>query len=424
MNPRCYFAALALIGLMATGTSAQADTTYRMQVIAKVGDQVGNSTITHFGAVGDLNNTGALMVSVEMPGGNRAALQYSSGRMVAVVVAGLAGPSGNWPEPVGIQNPIRMNQKGDAALNVALGNEYFHGAYFWDFAAQKLSTVAEMGMPAVPGFKFGRNIRALAPAINNRDEVAIGLYGETDAGSDGIGIILVGRDGAMQPVALPDQLVSDGARISPVGSLILNDSGLAVFLAQRDKDEARSASAYLWEKGTLTPLVLVGADAPGGARVARVSAVRVSNQGRKFLVAAHLDNDPDRAGLFFAADGRLRAVAVPGQEMPGGGKLDTIPERSTNTGHTLAHPNISGATETGEYAFQADLEDGSQAIYRLGADEKLSLVVRTGTKTDLGVIATLNPNPGVTLNDHGQGAVIIETDAGAELLAVLSPIQP
>jgi hypothetical protein len=57
----------------------------------------------------------------------------------------------------------------------------------------KLSTVAEMGMPAVPGFKFCRNIRALAPAINNRDEVAIGLYGETVAGTEGDGIILVGQ---------------------------------------------------------------------------------------------------------------------------------------------------------------------------------------------------------------------------------------
>jgi hypothetical protein len=84
----------------------------------------------------------------------------------------------------------------------------------------------------------------------------------------------------------------------------------------------------------------------------------------------------------------------------------------------------------GQHALLAELEDGSQAIYRVDADGKLSLILREGAVTELGKIAHLGTwyntpergsYSGVSLNDKGQVALPIQTVDGIETVVVLTP---
>src|SRR5262249_3618918 len=149
--------------------------------------------------------------------------------------------------------------------------------------------------------------------------------------------------------------------------LSVNDAGLVAFQARRNGDPDFAWSAYLWETGSLLPAVRVGAPVPGGGLVTRVTAVRLSNQDRVMLVAAHLSTRPDQAGLFFALHGQIKPIVVPGQDLPGGGRLRGIKETLGSAGYSATF-SISRANERGEYAFLAVLEDGGQAVYVTDAE--------------------------------------------------------
>src|SRR5207244_3825687 len=101
----------------------------------------------------------------------------------------------------------------------------------------------------------------------------------------------------------------------------LNDAGVVAFLAQRQGE--KQSGAYLWEQGTITPVVGVGAEAPGGGKISSVSQVLVNNRNRRVVLAA-ASGGSDRHGIYAWVDGQLTPVAVPGQELPEGGKLRTL----------------------------------------------------------------------------------------------------
>ena len=135
--------------------------------------------------------------------------------------------------------------------------------------------------------------------------------------------------------------------------------------------------AYLWENDTITPLAISGQKVPGGQiNFFRFAWVNDANQN--VLIVARLnDNKKGPFALYQYAGGALTPVAVPGQEMPGGGKLKDIP---------LSKLGVSPANDRGQHAFIATLEDGATAAYLMDADGKLSLILKSGTTTDLGPV--------------------------------------
>jgi hypothetical protein len=105
--------------------------------------------------------------------------------------------------------------------------------------------------------------------------------------------------------------------------------------------------------------------------------------------------------------------------MPGGGRLRSID-----------HSLISLANERGEHAFLGRLDGSARGIYRMDADGRLSLVLKSGAATGLGTITRImdsNDTPyavGLGLNSQGEVAVTVRIDNGAATLLLLTPPTP
>ena len=271
------------------------------------------------------------------------------------------------------------------------------------------------------GLSFLPGDQPSTPAINNRDEIAFAGFIPDDAGRPRRAFFLAEPDGAVRLIALPEQLAHLGETIQPFGSLSVTDQGIVVFQAWRRGDPPLALSAYEWENGFLTPVVTVGTPAPDGGKLIRVTGVRAGNRSQLTLVAAHLSTHPDQAGLFFAAHGQLKPVAVPGQTMPGGDRLRTVQETIGSAGPSATF-YLSRANERGQYAFVALLKDSHQGVYRVDEDGTLSLVLKSGTDTDLGRIAAISPDGyGIGLNSRGQVAVTLQIQGRPDLLVRLTP---
>jgi hypothetical protein len=151
----------------------------------------------------------------------------------------------------------------------------------------------------------------------------------------------------------------------------------------------------------------------------------VNDKNGNVLIAARL-NDPNtgRASLFLLADGKLTSVAVPGQTMPDGGQFREV---------TLLRRGVSPANRLGQHAFIATLADGATAAYLMDANGTLSLILKSGTVTELGTVTrigrALAPNglaaarggTGIGVNSQGEVALPVQIDGGPDTIVLLTP---
>jgi hypothetical protein len=242
------------------------------------------------------------------------------------------------------------------------------------------------------------------------------------AGATHRGVFLWSPGGQIQAVALPDDPLPDGRKMVGAIDPRLNDAGLVAFLAQRSGDSG--GGAYLREKGTITPVLPFGSAAPDGGKITALDFVwGVNGQNRSVLLSAevstHKPNNLD--SLYLWSNGTLTPVAIPGQAMPGGGQLKGIYDNSGT---------VSFANEAGQHAFIAQLQDNSTAAYRMEADGTLSLILKSGTATDLGMITKVGlpnsspPSVGIGLNSKGQVALPVKIGTGPATLVLLTPAAP
>jgi hypothetical protein len=409
-------AALATgLTLLAPG-AARADITYTVQPIVKTGVTVAGVTVKKDGFIyiGSLNDRGQLIFGADNAAGGQALIQYADGTFTPIVVAGGQAPVGKWPKNVVIGVAVSMNAQGNAAFTVRdPGLDAWTGTYFWNATAQQVTPVALAGMPAANNLPFLEMFAGATTTINNRDEIAFGGYLRNAAGQPRRGAFLWSRDGKLVPLALPDQELPGGGQSEVSGLGTLSDAGVVAFTAVRPGDSPETRSAYLWEQGTITPIVGVGTEVPGGGKLVSVWMLRVNNKDRHLLVAATLtDGHSGPYGLYRLADGTLTPVAVPGQEMPGGGKFD-------------AFQWVSEANAAGQHAFDATLKNNAEALYLLDADGKLSLILKAGMSTALGRITGVFGGVGIGLNTRGQVAVPVSI-AGIPgyVLVLLTPVVP
>jgi hypothetical protein len=419
---------LALVAglvLLAPG-AARAQTSYKIQPILRAGDTVGDGSIqvgTYLG-VGALNDNGQMVVDVQ-PAGNQAVLQFTDGKFTPVLVGGTDAPGGEWPQGVGTWEPISMNQRGNIviAAQAMIGGENSSGSFLWDYAAQKMTAVALKGMPAVNDLPF-EDAGGWAPVINNNDEIALVAKMKNAAGKLRDTLFFRDREGKLTPVVLPGQDLPNGGKVDRAWLPSLSDAGVVAFLAKRT--DQSGLGAYQWEQGTITPLLTIDADTPGGGKITNVRGIWVNSKNRNVLLLAVITaNNTLAQGLHLLAGGQLIPVAVPGQEMPGGGTLQNIqgaPDESWPTG-------VSHANAAGQHAFLARLEDNSTAAYLMDADGKLSLLLKSGTTTDLGQITRLGRGStangsfsnGIGLNSKGQVALSVDIAGGPTTLVLLTP---
>jgi hypothetical protein len=432
-----YLALAAGLALLAPGP-AGAQATYRIQSIVKIGDTPGSADLaplTHMYGV-SLNDSGQILFS-GISGGANLVLQYADGKLTPINAPGGDGPAGPWPEDSGLTGPLRMNQQGNAVFYTGRqSNNEVLGTFLWHYKERKVTAVARPELPAVGDFVFVSEGFARFPTINNHDEVAFPSVVRNPRGEEGMGLFFLPRDGRLLPVLLPGQELPGGGPLRrnsdrPMPSL--TDAGAIAFRALRSG--ASQYSAYVWEQGTLRPLVLVGAEAPGGGKVTSVGDVFLNNRDRSALVSLGIGGSRNH-GLYRVVDGKLAPVVVPGQAMPDGGVFKRVlnvrsPDGPSASAQLSGDREITVATETGEHAFLAELADGSTAAYRLALDGTLSLILKSGTTTELGRVLRVgdpssewSPRSGVGLNSTGEVALIVRFDNGDDTLVLLTPAAP
>jgi hypothetical protein len=408
-------------------------TSYKIQSIFKLGDKIGDVTTDPQGdvEVGALNDNGQIVFVTEnaAAGAGEILVQYNSdGKFTPIVVGGGSAPGGTWSKPVSTYGPMTMNQHGNIAfaVDITTGSQSSAGTFLWDFTAQKTTAVALRGMPATGTLTFETGGFYNA-AININGEIAFPAMVKNAAGEAAPGLFFQGQDNKLQPVALPDQSLPGGGKVALALYPSLNDAGTVAFLAQRPTDPL--PSAYLWAKGTPAPVAVavIGMDAPGGGKITGVGAAFVNNNNSSVLVSAQVTGSSTWA-LYRFANGQLTPVVTPGQDMPGGGKFRAL----LFPGGALPVLAIGPANDAGQHPFVAAVTDGTATrtgAYLLNPDGTLSLILTSGTTTDLGTItavgtASAPPSNGVAINNKGQVAVPVRIGTGPGTLALLTPASP
>jgi len=443
---RVLTALTALLLALGVGTPVRsAEIIYQIRPIvslgnARAGDLVLKSGVNEL-TIGGLNDNGQIVFSTQLAEAPKGAalVQYNDniGKFTLIAAAGRVGPLGKWRTDLLFYDPAGMNRRGDvvfSALHLVNGEPGSEGTFLWDANAQQVSPVALTGMAATQDLTF-QDGGDWSPVINNDGEIAFPATVKNSAGESlGFGIFLRAPDGTLRSVVLPGQTLPGDQTNRFTYRPSINNAGVVAFLASWDSGDGEGA--YRSEKDSITLLAISGQNVPGGTiAFFRFAWVNVAN--RNVLIVARLDDDREGPfALYQFVDGTLKPIAVPGREMPGGGKLKDIP---------LSKLGISPANDRGQHAFIATLEDGATAAYLMDADGTLSLILKSGTATDLGRVTQvggtlaadeshsslypvagglLRGGFGVGLNHRGQVALPLRIEGGPDMIALLTPVGP
>jgi hypothetical protein len=350
--------------------------------------------------------------------------QYGAGQFTPVVVSEGAAPGGKWPKNVVVRRPLTMNERGNVgfAASVLLDKDngkMSWGTFLWDAGARQVQAVALKGMRATSSKVFvqGASANGTGAYINNRDEIAFTADVSFAYGVDA-GLFLRGRDGQLTPVILPGQTLSTTARLQAAGFPKLNDAGMIAFWAVQyapSNPYKHQVGVYLWEGGKLSLIAMDGGDAPGGGKFSFQLPVVLNNRDRSVLVEAETTN-PRRSMVYRYLDGQLTPLLERGMELPGAGKLKELGP-------------VRGPDDAGRYTFSAILEDNSTGLYRLEMDGTATLHLKSGTKTEWGMITRIGQglrgqSQGMEINSKGQIATVASFDDGPDTVVLLTPPSP
>jgi hypothetical protein len=429
MKPGLRLVLVASLSLLIPA-GAHAQSSFKMQPIAKLGDRVGDTPLlvtNGYLHVGALNDNDEIIFSAADTDDSEALIQYAGGKLTTLAARGMDGPNGKWPQNVRFMPSVSMNQLGDAVFGAGMifGTTLDFQTFRWDHQTRQVFPVAPTGTPAINGLTFWGS--GLIPVINNHNDIAfvagVGYRPRTPPQ----GVFFLGGDGQLRPVAIPGQPLPDGRRIAEAFNPDINDAGLVAFMARGTTDSATTWSAYVWDHGVITPVVLAGTTrtpGPGGALVATVWSVWLNQANHDVLLEASLNSANDPVGLYLFSGGQLKQVAVPGQEMPGQGTLqfETGPSYGNNKG---------------QHAFLGVLQDGLTAAYLIDAEGRLSLLLKSGLVTNIQGPGIASPiyltnvgegaeggSFGVALNNKGEVALTVSINGGADTLVLLTPAGP
>lgn len=327
-----------------------------------------------FIGVGPLNDRGQLCFSSMNADAGRVLVQYSEGQFTTIAAPADAGPAGKWPDNLWFSTPLSMNQEGSVAFSGLLVRTASGGSgdtFVWRYPERAVAPVALPGMASANVQAFER-AAGPAPSINNRGEIAFVAHVKNSSGRSYYGVFLLKRTG--DELELP----------------------------------------FLWENGRLTAVPIAGVRAPGKLLIG-FSGVHVNNADRSVLLEAQLHSLRGHYhGLFRVVNGKVAPV-VPGQKMPDGGILLSVPALG-----------VSSPNERSEHAFLAQLEGDATALYRMDADGKVTLLLKSGATTNLGEVTSVGPGSsasswGVGLNNAGEVACVVSIADGPDTLVVLTP---
>jgi hypothetical protein len=407
--------------MLATAT-ATARAEYAIQRLVQPGDRVETIAIqpgSHF-EIGTLTDAGQLVFTADTAAG-ATLFQLVGGQLTPIMVAGGDAPGGKWATSAVAIFPVSMNRNGNVAFTapITIGDTTTAGTFLWDAAKKQVQPVALKGMPAVGDQAFDEGGSPMAPPVlNNHDEIVFTAKVKGPDSASHSADFLRDKEGHFRGVALPGQWLPDGSKVVEACVSSLNDFGLIAFDAQRPGETGETYSVYLLDGTTVTPLALAGQALPGIEKLSTVYGQLLNNANRNALLVVPVGAFGTPAALYLATDKGTVPVAVPGREMPGGGRL-------VGVGLTPSY-----ADDSGRHAFFANLEGGATGLYLMGADGTLSLVLKSGDATLLGRITHIGGGFGengitgglsVGLNNKGQIAVTVRIDNGPDTIVLLTP---
>ena len=429
-----WFFSLIAAASVITPSAGWCQMEYQVKPILKLGDRVGSQQTQPESAVliGSLNDRGQLIFSAASASGGQLLLKHTNGQTVVVATPGGAAPAGKWPQSLFFFAPISMNQSGAAvfAAPATLGATSLVGTFLLDDTTHTISTLARDGMPATDGLVFGEG-GGPSPVINNHGDIAFSAAVRDATGRLlGYGVFLLSQDGRLQAVALPGQTLADGDKITTAYSPSLDDTGTVAFMAVTQEAASGDSTAhiahatatgrspFLWENGKLLSLPEDQLTAAADLPPLGFAGVWLNNKNRNVLLTG-LVNSPSGVVTcpYLLANGQLRPVALPNAPMPGGGNFVSLQDAG-----------ISFADELGRHAILALLDDGSTAAYRMDPNGSLTLILKSGTTTDLGPVTNVGQGTsvsrGVSLNSQGQVALTLRIADRDDWVVVLTPPSP
>jgi hypothetical protein len=214
-------------------------------------------------------------------------------------------------------------------------------------------------------------------------------------------------DPAIEGWSFAEMPASVGGIASPVS---MNRAGDLVFAADLTRDGTSGAGVFRWEQttGTLSAIQLPGQPGPGSLRLGNAAPRPEINAAGSVAFAAVVGghSSPDVAaptGIFIQQGGTLQTTVLPGDSMPGGGKLKLATRPSLN--------------EQGAVAFEAEVEDSgaSRTGLFLADGGVVQRVVIAGSPALDGSLLKAVREP--RLNDRGQIAFYGDTGEWAVYLA-------
>lgn len=370
--------------------------------------------------------------------------QFAGGAITPIVFPG-GSRSPNWPldvywpNKVGVDQPVSVNESGNVVFSV--DNPYGTipwATYWWDAGNQTATKVVLAGEPATGSLVFTKP-GGIAPAINNRDEIALIGQVHNPSGPGGYGLFFLsqfpGANSVLEPVVLPGEPLPMNASGLPRAVTTeyflpsIDDTGRIAFLTQLQGTSRYSA--YVHEYGGNVQVMISTTYLRSGARIMNVSSVALNNRDRTALVTATTNQmKSNQYGLYRAANnGVITPIVEPGATMPGGGTLQSVQYTGTkeNSPPVMA---VSAANAAGQHAFVAAMTDGSTGVYRLDLDGTITPVFQTSPTT--GPVQITDTVPGLTflpgtrpcINNQGQIALSMRRSAHSSIILVLTPAQP
>ncbi|MDC0683080.1 DUF7453 family protein [Sorangium atrum] len=360
----------------------------------------GEGTFVNDFEVGGLNDFGDTAFGADVSTGGEGVFLRHRGRILELGRTGGDAPGGG-TFSVPFFGPVDLNDRADMVFNYPL--EPFTlpygvnaGAYRYSHATRSVTAVVRPGVTPAPGGGKFQGV-FFAPTINNRGQhvfaglvkTAKGFHAEGQPyGGLGIGAYVARPDGDIDPVVVPGDAAPGGGRFDYIVEPWINDRGDVSFIGHiagepgpvpgfPEQSVLINALGSLYVKrasGRVRSIVHAGDPAPGGGAFRQVFHDVMNRWGD---IAFNGDLTPfpganEDIGVFVYLDGRVEAVARPGDPMPGGGTLINA---------SLIGGNIH-INDRREVVFSAHVHDDDlplvTGLYRWSRG-RLSVVARTGT---------------------------------------------
>ena len=324
--------------------------------IAAIGDPVpGGGRLSEFARhpVPSLNAAGKVAFGAGVTGGTATdgVFLASNGALKVIALTGAAAPGVPNGTFLDFDTPV-LNDNDEIAFvaSVRRGRETIQALYL--HRGGKLVKLVASGEPSPKGGTFeGFGV----PAMNQKG--VIGFAATIERGPVLGGIFVAGtRDltllvGAGQTVADGGMLVRFSERLA------IDDDDNVAFGAHLNVNGSEGEAVFVANVSGLTRVVAVGDAAPGGGRFAAFGAWPAVGPSAAVVFVAAVDTGPAPAGVFVWRKGAVERVALVGDKLEGGGKLASL---------AINPAPSAGANGGVTFATMAAPEEGKSAIYYFG----------------------------------------------------------